>query len=246
MTEDDGDYGVFEKEINAAIRDTGVILEYLALAPNSHLQSQFKDTRDRAGSSTVMSIAPPCEDYSEFLNRLTEIRSRYAERSRISEDRERDDSSLSNKAFLFGQEIFFRGYILAAPATAETIRMTNAFVECRFPQNSGDKSDTAPENNDDGYSRIACNLVQAVKHTQSIVIMATLITLSLSMYTLAGHQIVAARNDTLERFNNVNKRIDEIESNAADHGGITVDKFVDYVKDHHTLPTSWRWKSSGG
>jgi hypothetical protein len=123
---------IFEKEIKTAIRDTGILLEYLAREPNARLQTQFKDTRDRAGSSTAIPIAPPCEDYSEFLNRLTEIRSRYAEKTIISEDVERDASKLSNKAFLFWSRDFLSG--LASPATAETIQITNAFVEMRFPK----------------------------------------------------------------------------------------------------------------
>ena len=58
MAEDE-DEEALEKEIKAAIRDTGILLEYLARAPNSRLQSQFRDARDRTAPSMVIPIAPP-------------------------------------------------------------------------------------------------------------------------------------------------------------------------------------------
>ncbi len=223
MTEyDDGE--VFDNEIKSAIFDTGILLEYLARAPNSRLQSQFEDTKKGSASSTSVSIAPPCKDYSEFLNRLTEIRFEYAERSTISEDRERDDAKLSNKAFLFWSRDFLSG--LAAPATAETIRLTNAFVEYRYINNN--KSNMSADNQYYEYSRIAINLVKTATRSQLIVVIATIFTIILSTYAFSGHQIISARNDAWERFNNVNKRLEELASTTSEHGGVTIAKLEDY------------------
>ena len=136
--------------------------------------------------------------------------------------------------FLFEKSPRHRDFLsgLAAPATAETIRITNAFVKFRFPKRPRDESCELCENSDE-YNRIAKDPVKTVIRSQRVVICATVVTLLLSMYALSGHQIVAARNEASERYNNVNKRIEELQSHAADTGGVTVgQKFADYIKNH--------------
>ena len=229
MAEDE-DEEALEKEIKAAIRDTGILLEYLARAPNSRLQSQFRDARDRTAPSMVIPIAPPCDDYSEFLNRLTDIRAQYAEKSIITESRIPASSHLSNKAFLLWSRDFLAG--LASPATAETIRITNAFVKFRFPKVPKDENCESVENSDE-YNRIAKDLVRTVKRSQRLDISVTVITLLLSMYALAGHQIVAARTEAWARYNDVNKRIEELQSHTVDSGEVAVGQTAsNYIRDH--------------
>ena len=59
--------------MNRALHDIAVLLNYLNELPDSRLLSYFKATQDRVLDGRTRSTVPPCDSYSEFLDRLDEI-----------------------------------------------------------------------------------------------------------------------------------------------------------------------------
>jgi hypothetical protein len=102
----------FNKEIDAALRDTVVLLEFLGRASDGRLQSHFQDTRDQVAGTSSKKTTPPCKSYFEFLNRLSVIHGRFrtAEGQKnqdwLFELRTASDPALNDCAFVLCHGIF--------------------------------------------------------------------------------------------------------------------------------------------
>jgi hypothetical protein len=83
-----------QKELEGIIDDIVVTMDFLGRSNNALLQSQFSDTKgDRAPT-----ISPPCDKYSDFLNRLTSIRAAYEKAGEVDGGTAAGDPALSNRA----------------------------------------------------------------------------------------------------------------------------------------------------
>jgi hypothetical protein len=108
-------------EVQCALSDIGVLLDYLGKQPNTKLQSCFQVARkppDRppVAITSPNDIVPPANTYFEFLNRISMIQSRFADTGNIHEGENQDQNQLTNIAFVLWTRDFLSA--LAAPATA--------------------------------------------------------------------------------------------------------------------------------
>ncbi len=60
-------------DINRALQDVSLLLEYLGALPEGRLLSFFEDTQRNLSASATKTTVPPCASYPEFLNRLADI-----------------------------------------------------------------------------------------------------------------------------------------------------------------------------
>jgi hypothetical protein len=118
-------------DVADALDDARDLLEFLGRADDGRLQSYFADTKIQFAGVVVKKTSPPCHEYSEFLNRLAEIRrlAKNAQGLPVEQRVSRCGPSLSDAAFLLWARDFLAG--VAAPATANTIRLTNEFTTQR-------------------------------------------------------------------------------------------------------------------
>src|SRR5271166_1911079 len=113
-------------EVNLALRDTSVLLQYLGEMPDARLLAYFEDTRKRASDTGMRPAAAPCPNYSEFLNRLFMIEAAF-QTGRADElaasfpPASGEKEGLSPVGFVFWSRDFLSA--VAAPATAGSIRI---------------------------------------------------------------------------------------------------------------------------
>src|SRR6516165_5585194 len=124
------------QETARATEDVRILLEFLGRRADSLLQAQFEDTRADLGTPMRRLAVPPCRTYKHFLNRFTALETKFHNSdptqetpSSIPPPPEEGDQELSDLAFLYLSRDFLAA--VAAPATVESIRITNAYVACR-------------------------------------------------------------------------------------------------------------------
>jgi hypothetical protein len=232
----------FEEEIKAALADVGILLEFLGRADDGRLQFYFKDTRGNIAGVIAKNTSPPCSSYAGFLSRLARIRAD-ANKNDISSDlpaspqNEEVDPQISDLAFLLWTRDFLAA--VAAPATADTIRLTESYMESRtvsFLRRLREVTAYLPKTNsvrttsdlpsrivkEDVVRRYAAQLASRVKLMNYLTFGITVITLVISIYALSGHQIVSARDDTINTFRTINAKIFDIETHISSSSAITV------------------------
>lgn len=101
-----------QKEVEGAIRDVGVLLEFLGKAPDQQLQLQFNG----AGGGKSLNISTPSKTYWEFLNRVTTIRASYQQTGEVDGKFLSGNPSLTDRAFLLWAQDFLAA--LASPGVA--------------------------------------------------------------------------------------------------------------------------------
>jgi uncharacterized protein (DUF1810 family) len=126
-------------ETTRATEDVRLLLEFLGRRADNLLQAQFEDTRAELGASVRRLAIPPCRTYKHFLNRLTFLETGFDE-PRPTRDTPsptqgspaEGDEDLSDLAFLYLSRDFLAA--VAAPATIDSIRITNAYVRGARPR----------------------------------------------------------------------------------------------------------------
>jgi hypothetical protein len=186
---------LFNDEPLLALSDIGVLLEYLGREPDARLQGCFSDTRQSKGQANVI-VKPPSKTYTEFLNRIYTIQAQYDSRGKF-EDHRSDAVELIDKAFVFWARDFLSA--LSAPATADSIRITNSYMNQRF--------DGRGKTVADQYQMFASKTVGTIKWLQGYAVVTALLIVIISIYALAGHQILAAREAAIANFGQINSKI---------------------------------------
>jgi hypothetical protein len=115
-------------DINRALQDISLILGFLGTLPEGRLLSFFDDTQSKISASAARTTLPPCASYSEFLNRLAEISSAFQTGQRPTTPPPGPDgrAPLGPEGFVYWSRDFLAA--VAAPATAESIRLTHDYV----------------------------------------------------------------------------------------------------------------------
>lgn len=238
----------FTKEIDAALRDTVVLLQFLGRASDGRLQSHFQDTRDQVAGTSSKKTTPPCKSYFEFLNRLSAIHGRFRkaegqkDQDWLFELPKEGDPALSDCAFVLWSRDFLAG--VAAPATADTVRLTAAYMERRTDNNwlreqwasligrhrSRPPAASAPPPTPPPpphpsppqpppaaktVERAAAKLARRVRFLERLALLVTFVTVGLSIYALSGRLIIAARDDTIKQFRQLEEKITDIETHTA-------------------------------
>lgn len=239
----------FEAEVRSALRDVWVLLKFLGRADDARLQAYFKDAGGSPGTVGLRLVSPPCERYDEFLNRLTQIQNDVDNKvgkapvAPVALTPNAAKPELGDLPFLLWSRDFLAA--IAAPATADTIRMTRVFLEHRASPGEGvwpqfktfwgfgtTPPAPPPEARESQSIRIrgsAAKLARRVTWLNTTVFIITLFTILLSIYALSGHLIMSARDDTIKDIRAVDAKIFEIETH-----------------DHAPPPQITQVKSDGG
>ena len=170
-------------EIENAVADTTVLLEYLGRSPNSKLQGQFQDANQN-NASLKLPISAPCGDYKTFLNELSSLWVEYKDKKTIAGNI--NLLNLSKLAFLFWSRDFLA--FLAAPATAISVRFTQEYIRQRFVAGKT----TEPNTETDRLSNDRLGVVKLARTMHRLTfssVFVTIIAVLLSTYALSGQKI---------------------------------------------------------
>lgn len=219
------DGGERDKLIARALADIRTLLEFLGCAEDGRLQAHFDDTRDHAPPQPMRST-PPCVTYREFLNRLELIQRVVPETGELPDEPPDGDApqgvqvqrqardELSDAAFVMWTRDFLAS--VAAPATAESVRVTRAYVDLRTTRSSW-KSVLDESTADDVKDR-AIRLAHAVRRLHLGVIGAVIVTTILSVYALAGQSIVSGRDKAIDNLRTIDGRILDFAQKSTERG----------------------------
>ncbi len=64
-------------DIDRALQEISVLLDYLGTRPDGRLLAYFQDTQSRVADGAAKRTVPPCGSYTEFLNLNLQIRSAF-------------------------------------------------------------------------------------------------------------------------------------------------------------------------
>jgi hypothetical protein len=203
-------------DINRALQDISLILTYLGTLPEGRLLSFFDDTLSKISAPAARTTLPPCTGYPEFLNRLADISSAFqtGRRPRTPAPGPDGRPPLSPEGFVYWSRDFLAA--VAAPATAESIRLTHDFVVRRARTGRwlrrltsllwGGKSRTTevpdlPASWDDATRKlVARRLAIRVSTYEWITIAVVALTVVISIYALSGRLILGQEKNARDAF----------------------------------------------
>lgn len=192
------------RDVEEAIADTELLVEYLGRKPDSRLQAQFDDSPDKVSSR--LAAKPPCESYLEFLNKLSTLWIEYASDKKIPDGEfQCNGKPISKIAFLFWSRDFLA--CLAGPATAETIKFTRYYLLYRFPSKAYLSLPAKTARN-------PAKLARSVHWMFAWAYFITIVTVFLSVYALSGQKILAARDVVRTTLKDIDDKIATIEANG--------------------------------
>lgn len=217
------------EETRHAIKDVRVLLEYLGRRADNLLQVQFEDTRADLSVPMRRAAVPPCRTYKHFLTRFVAIESRFPDLRPMAEapspnsgSPPEGDEGLTDLAFLYLSRDFLAA--VAAPATVNSIQITNAYLAARrhslFSQlwlrlrgkgPSIAAADFRPEC-EAGARRLASRVVL----TEFFALLGTALTLIVSVYALAGHLILDSQRQIVDQFTAIRHDMEELAKDLSD------------------------------
>ena len=210
-------------ELEDIVDDIVVMMDFLGRSNDVLLQSQFSDTKgDRSPN-----VSPPCGKYSDFLNRLTSIRVAHEKTGEIDGEAIVGDPPLSDRAFLLWARDFLAA--LATPASADSIRLTRTFLTQRFG-----KFSRGTQAEPDHFVKYASDLVRKLNGPYWITLCVSVLTVIVSIYALAGHQIIDERNRSLKDLTAINAKIADLEAHLT-NPKIVNQTFTDYLSKNENL-----------
>jgi hypothetical protein len=181
--------------VTEAVRDVDTLLRYLAQRADRSLADYFAG--GPGGKPARAGPVPPREDYSAFLKELFRIESALPLECGPGEAAALTDDDL---AFLYRSRDFLS--IVASPATAETIRITQAYVEMRMerqgwrqllrsPGRPAQKTPTRREAADHQVQSFAGGLARRVASIEFQTLLFAIVVVLVSTYALSGRLILA-------------------------------------------------------
>ena len=213
-------------EVNRALQDISLLLNYLGELPEARLLSYFGDTQNRIADGPSKKTVPPCASYPEFLHRLHEIASAF-QTGRFTQ---RDPSSgaeaqppVSAVAFVYWSRDFLSA--VAAPATAQSIRVTHEYILQRArswvgfgwlrrmrqpPKPVAQQIMPAlPRYPEDATAKmLADKLARWVGGFEWITVVMVVLTVGVSIYALSGRLILANEKETEETWSKMDAQIE--------------------------------------
>lgn len=213
-------------EVNRALQDISVLLQYLGEMPDARLLAYFEDTQKHASDPGTRPAVAPCPIYSEFLNRLFRTEAAF-QTGRPDElpvsfaPSPGEKEGLSPVGFVFWSRDFLSA--VAAPATAESIRMTSEYVVRRTrtrwlqsilrPGRHGPTPlPAAPlqrqDPDEDARKRLARKLAGRVQMLEYLTIVAVVLTVCVSIYALSGRLILANEQDMENAWSNIDTQVE--------------------------------------
>jgi hypothetical protein len=210
-------------DINRALQDISLILGFLGTLPEGRLLSFFDDTQSKISASAARTTLPPCASYSEFLNRLAEISSAFqtGRRPTIPAPGPDGRAPLGSEGFVYWSRDFLAA--VAAPATAESIRLTHDYVvrRARFGGwwrrlvslfRSGELPpkeipDLPISENDTTRKLLARRLAIRVRNYEWVTIAVVAVTVIVSIYALSGRLILGREKDASDAFAAIDAQI---------------------------------------
>jgi hypothetical protein len=172
---------------------------------------------------------PPCRTYKHFLTRFAAIESRFPDLRPIAEAPSPDsgsapegDEELTDLAFLYLSRDFLAA--VAAPATVNSIQITNAYVAVRkhslfsrlWCRLRGKGSAITPSGLRPECETGARRLASRVVLTEFFALLGTALTLTISAYALAGHLILDSQQQILDDFAAIQHDTEELAKDLPD------------------------------
>lgn len=218
-------------DVNRALQDVSILLQYLGQLPEARLPAYFDDTKGRLIGDGLKNAVPPTPCYAEFLNRLFEIANDFrAGHPPPAEARAAPAAGqcppLGPIGFVFWSRDFLAA--VAAPATASSIRLTRDFIVHRarpgplrrlsgrvyaigqtLPTRSAHIPElpTIPEE-EVIRKMLARRLARWATCFERLTILAVAVTVMISIYALSGRLILDSQRDTAETWAKLDAQIE--------------------------------------
>ncbi|HEY4041930.1 MAG TPA: hypothetical protein VGM32_08805 [Rhodopila sp.] len=226
-------------DLNRALQDISTLLAYLGALPEGRLLSFFDDTQSKISTPATRITLPPCPSYPEFLDRLTEI-SRAFQAGQRPETPVRADGahSLSPEGFVYWSRDFLAA--VAAPATADSIRLTHDYVVRRARSGAwwrrlagfvpGSKQQTAITpvlvvNPDDETRKLSARrLAIRVRNYEWITMVVVAVTVIVSIYALSGRLILGREKEARDAFTAIDAQVQSQEDKIFPSAKLPIDE----------------------
>jgi hypothetical protein len=207
-------------DINRALQDISVLLDYLGTLPDGRLLSYFEDTQSRVADSAAKHTVPPCAGYSEFLSLIFKIGSAFQTgRPDLLPELPAPPHGLplSAEAFLFWSRDFLAA--VAAPATADSIRLTHDYIvrraRRRFWFRRSQSTPAAveapalpPDADEPVRKMLARRLALWVRFSEALTIVIVILTVAVSIYALSGKLILGNAQDMEQAWSKVDQQLE--------------------------------------
>lgn len=210
-------------DINRALQDISLVLAYLGTLPEGRLLSFFDDTQGKISASATKTTLPPCSSYTEFLNRITEIGSAFQTGQRPPTPPPGPDgrAPLGPEGFVYWSRDFLAA--VAAPATAESIRLTHDYMVRRArignwwrrlvilfrggDDTPKDIPDLPASSDDTTRKLLARRLAIRVRNYEWTTMAVVAVTVIVSIYALSGRLILGREKDAQSAFSAIDAQI---------------------------------------
>jgi hypothetical protein len=212
-------------DINRALQDISILLEHLGQMPEARLLTYFADTQNRMANSASKNTVPPCANYPDFLNCLFMIASAFqtGRRELIPVIPPRGDGlpPLDPISFVYWSRDFLSA--VAAPATADSIRVTQDYMLCRArtrrgwrlwqrsrarPEPAAMMPPLPPDRDEPIRQMVARKLARWIWGFELLTVAVVLLTVTVSIYALTGRLILANEHDMADRWAGLDSQLE--------------------------------------
>lgn len=213
-------------EMNCALQDISTLLQYLGELPDGRLLSYFDDTRTHMADGGPRRSVPPCSSYSTFLNRVFEIDAafqtgRFDGLPACAAASPGAPEGLSSTGFVYWSRDFLSA--IAAPATAESIRLTRDYMIrrvrtrwlhtgwCVARQRPPAVPATPVRPNDPAEAtrkQLARKLANRVQRLIGLTIAALVLAVCISIYALSGRLILTNAQDLEAAWSKLDEQVE--------------------------------------
>jgi hypothetical protein len=223
-------------EINRGLQDIYLLLAYLGTLPEGRLLSFFEDTQSKISVPATKATLPPCPSYAQFLNRLAEI-SRCFQTGEHPPAQAGADPHLSAEGFVYWSRDFLAA--VAAPATADTIRLTHDYVvrRARFggwwrrsvsflrgAEKRRRQMPVLPDDPDDMTRKLlARRLAIRVRRFERITMAVVAMTVIVSIYALSGRLILGREKAAQDAFTAIDAQVQSQEDKIFPSAKLPID-----------------------
>jgi hypothetical protein len=215
--------------IDDALYDVLLLLDYLGRQNDAHLQAHFDSTRTQLLSSGPWNAVPPCKSYDGFLIRLARIQGAPPPASN-SQSTPDEALHLDDLSFLRWSRDFLAA--VTAPASIQSIRLTQEYIEARADiaisgrwyqipawiaaqvsrpigrEKHEEKNATGSHTQKLRPSNTALWLARSVLHLEARMLIVIFVTLVLSTYVMAGRFILDQEQKAYTDFMETTRKIE--------------------------------------
>jgi hypothetical protein len=215
--------------------DVTILMAYLTAASDGRLQAHFDDTRANITNPPAKVATPPCKTYAEFLTRLHDIESALTTSGAREPVRplprspptDAEHPPLGDISFLSWSRDFLS--IVAAPASAASITITQRYVEARLSRTLPravvawfrsvwgmiTKTSATHEPTKNGVTSqrtlMAEWIAGLVGMREILAFWLTIVVVLLSTYSISGQLILRSRAEVIAQAKDIAARIESAE-----------------------------------